>query len=112
MPPRAWASADGRPWMVTGRHVALEPRARVRSGGERWRFGGVAPRAVALLLFRVGGGNLPATGERRLVRFTLTADHLAFYGRAMRRMTEPGQFHVWIGGSSTTDLRTEFVLSA
>ena len=51
-------------------------------------------------------------GERRLVRFTLTADHLAFYGRAMRRMTEPGQFHVWIGGSSTTDLRTEFVLSA
>ena len=51
-------------------------------------------------------------GERRIVRFTLTADDLAFYGRQMRRMTEPGTFHAWIGGSSTTDLRTEFVLAA
>jgi beta-glucosidase len=52
-----------------------------------------------------------APGARHLVRFTLAADDLAFYGRAMRRMTEPGVFHVWIGGSSTTELRSEFVLA-
>jgi beta-glucosidase len=51
-------------------------------------------------------------GERHLVRFTLTAEDLAFYGRAMRRLIEPGQFHVWIGGDSTTELRTEFTLVA
>lgn len=51
-------------------------------------------------------------GERQIVRFTVTADDLAFYGRQMRRMTEPGTFHVWIGGSSTTDLRAEFTLAA
>ena len=50
-------------------------------------------------------------GERRLVHFTLTADDLAFYGRTMRRMIEPGVFHAWIGGSSATELRTEFVLT-
>ena len=50
-------------------------------------------------------------GERRIVRFTLTADDLAFYGRTMRRMIEPGVFHAWIGGSSATELRTEFVLT-
>jgi hypothetical protein len=26
----------------------------------------------------------------------------------MQRMTEAGEFHVWIGGSSETELRTEF----
>ncbi len=51
-------------------------------------------------------------GERQIVRFTLTADDLAFHGRQMRRMTEPGAFHVWIGGSSATELRTEFTLAA
>ncbi len=51
-------------------------------------------------------------GERRLVRFALTADDLAFHGRQMRRITEPGVFHAWIGGSSATELRTEFVLTA
>jgi beta-glucosidase len=51
-------------------------------------------------------------GERRIVRFTLTADDLAFYGRQMRRMIEPGAFHVWIGGSSATDLRADFTLLA
>lgn len=49
-------------------------------------------------------------GERTLVRFTLTANDLAFYGRAMRRMVEPGLFHAWIGGDATADLFTEFFL--
>jgi beta-glucosidase len=47
-------------------------------------------------------------GERRTVSFTLTARDLAFYGRAQRLLTEPGEFHAWIGGDSTTQLRTEF----
>jgi beta-glucosidase len=49
-------------------------------------------------------------GERRTVAFTLGARDLAFYGRGMTRVTEPGGFHAWIGGSSAADLRTEFVL--
>jgi beta-glucosidase len=49
-------------------------------------------------------------GERRTVSFTLRPDDLSFAGRAMQRVVEPGQFHAWIGGSSETDLRTEFSL--
>ncbi len=51
-----------------------------------------------------------APGERRTVRFTVTANDLAFYGRDMRRRVESGWFHAWIGGDSTTQLRTEFLL--
>ena len=49
-------------------------------------------------------------GEHRTVSFTLAARDLAFYGRAQRLITEPGEFHAWIGGDSTTQLRTEFRL--
>lgn len=47
-------------------------------------------------------------GESKTVSFVLSPGDLAFYGRDMRLMTEPGEFHVWIGGSSDADLRTEF----
>jgi len=47
-------------------------------------------------------------GESRTVTFTLTTDNLAFYNRRNRRVTEPGKFHLWVGGSSTADLRGEF----
>ena len=33
-------------------------------------------------------------------------------GREMQRITEPGEFHAWIGGSSAAELRTEFTLVA
>ncbi|MEX2124103.1 MAG: beta-glucosidase BglX [Woeseia sp.] len=49
-------------------------------------------------------------GESRTVSFVLSPDDLAFYGRTMQRMTEPGDFHVWIGGSSEADLRAEFTI--
>jgi beta-glucosidase len=49
-------------------------------------------------------------GERRNVSFELDADDLAFYGRDMKRITEAGEFHAWIGGSSEAELRTEFTL--
>jgi len=51
-------------------------------------------------------------GESREVSFQLTADDLAFYGRDMRRATEPGTFHAWIGGSSKAELRADFELTA
>jgi beta-glucosidase len=47
-------------------------------------------------------------GQSVTVDFQLHTDDLAFYGRNMQLMTEPGKFHAWIGGSSETDLRTEF----
>jgi beta-glucosidase len=49
-----------------------------------------------------------APGERRGVSFELSAQDLAFHGRDMRPITEPGAFHVWIGGSSDADLQAEF----
>ena len=47
-------------------------------------------------------------GQTVTVDFKLHTDELAFYGRKMQLMTEPGEFHAWIGGSSNTDLRTQF----
>lgn len=47
-------------------------------------------------------------GESTKVSFELTKADLAFYGRDMRLRTEPGDFQVWIGGSSATELRAEF----
>jgi len=47
-------------------------------------------------------------GQTVIVDFGLHTDDLAFYGRDMQEITEPGEFHVWMGGNSDTDLRTEF----
>ena len=49
-------------------------------------------------------------GESRTVSFVLSPEDLAFYGRDMRLMTEAGDFHVWIGGSSDAGLRAEFTI--
>ncbi|MCL7962006.1 MAG: beta-glucosidase BglX [marine benthic group bacterium] len=49
-----------------------------------------------------------APGETRTVSFELHTDDLAFHGRDMRCRTEPGRFHLWIGGSSMAYLRAEF----
>ncbi len=51
-------------------------------------------------------------GEQRTVVFQLHTDELAFYGRDNTRIVEPGDFHLWIGGSSDTELRADFVLHA
>lgn len=45
------------------------------------------------------------------VSFVLESADLAFYGRDMRRVTEAGEFHVWIGGSSKAELRAEFAIA-
>lgn len=47
-------------------------------------------------------------GEDKRVNFTLHTDELAFYNRKMEQVTEPGMFHVWIGGNSDAELWSEF----
>ena len=47
-------------------------------------------------------------GERQRVSFALHSDELAFYNRDMQLVTEPGWFHLWIGGSSDAQLWAEF----
>jgi len=47
-------------------------------------------------------------GERERICFTLHTDELAFYNRKMELVTEPGKFHVWIGGSSDAELWADF----
>ena len=47
-------------------------------------------------------------GQTKVVTFDLHTDDLAFYDRKMELVTEPGEFHVWVGGSSETELRSGF----
>ena len=49
-------------------------------------------------------------GESRVVSFELSPADLAFYGQDMKLITEPGDFHVWIGGSSDAGLQASFTL--
>ncbi|WOH37054.1 beta-glucosidase BglX [Thalassotalea fonticola] len=50
-------------------------------------------------------------GETTTITFELSTDDLAFYDRKMQLNAEPGQFHLWVGGSSEATLRTEFYIS-
>ncbi|MGB5166059.1 MAG: glycoside hydrolase family 3 N-terminal domain-containing protein [Woeseiaceae bacterium] len=47
-------------------------------------------------------------GETVTVDFELQSSDLTFFGRDMKATVEPGLFHAWIGGSSDTELRTDF----
>ncbi len=49
-----------------------------------------------------------APGETRTVSFTLTAEDLAFYGRDLRRLVEPGRFKVFVGTSSQEGMEAAF----
>ena len=49
-------------------------------------------------------------GQTVRAEFDLSTDDLAFFGRDNTRMVEPGDFHVWIGGSAEADLRSEFTV--
>jgi len=51
-------------------------------------------------------------GQTAVVEFEIHTDDLAFYDRRMQLVTEPGEFHVWVGGSSETGLRTGFRVTA
>lgn len=52
-----------------------------------------------------------AAGESQQVSFEIHTDELAFHNRKMDLVTEPGDFHVWIGGDSNAQLWTEFEIS-
>ena len=47
-------------------------------------------------------------GDSTTVEFELHTDSLRFYGRDNTLILEPGEFHVWVGGSSEASLRTGF----
>ncbi len=49
-----------------------------------------------------------APGESKQISFQVHTDELAFHNRKMQLVTEPGGFHVWIGGDSNAPLWTEF----
>jgi beta-glucosidase len=51
-----------------------------------------------------------APGEAKTVSFKLTINDLSFYKRDMTFGTEPGKFHVFIGGNSRDTKQAEFIL--
>ncbi|WP_281234918.1 glycoside hydrolase family 3 N-terminal domain-containing protein [Flavobacterium gelatinilyticum] len=50
-------------------------------------------------------------GETKNVEFTLTQDELSIWNRQMKRVVEPGDFEVMVGGNSTDLLKTNFKVS-
>jgi beta-glucosidase len=49
-------------------------------------------------------------GESQKVTFKINTSDLAFYNQEMEKVTEPGEFNLWIGGSSTAELKGSFVI--
>jgi beta-glucosidase len=49
-------------------------------------------------------------GESTRVIFKLHASDLAFYNLKMQRVTETGDFYVWIGGDSNAQLKAKFAI--
>lgn len=50
-------------------------------------------------------------GETKNLEFTLTEDELSLWNREMKRVVEPGDFEVMVGGNSTDLLKTTFKVS-
>lgn len=50
-------------------------------------------------------------GESKSVEFKLSAKDLEFWGSDMTKKAESGEFNLWIGGSSDSGLKTDFVLT-
>lgn len=49
-------------------------------------------------------------GEKKTVEFEISAEDLKFYGIDMQFAAEPGDFEVFVGGTSATDMKLEFEL--
>jgi len=49
-------------------------------------------------------------GQKQDVSFTLKAEDLAFYNQAMKSVTEPGLFRVWIGKNAAEGLEGSFTI--
>jgi beta-glucosidase len=107
---------------ITISESEIRPGETLRIGAELTNTGEVPADEVAQLYVRdlVGNVTRPVRelkgfkrlrlepGETALLAFELHTDDLAFYDRNMEFITEPGEFHVWIGGSSETELRADF----
>jgi beta-glucosidase len=50
------------------------------------------------------------SGETKTVKFELRREDLKFYNEQMKWVTEPGEFHVFVGGNSKDLLKTSFWL--
>jgi beta-glucosidase len=50
-------------------------------------------------------------GETKTIHFELHTDDMAFYNRHMKRVTEPGDFDLWVGGDSNASLHAHFKLT-
>lgn len=51
-------------------------------------------------------------GEEKTVQFDITEDMLRFYDIRMHFVSEPGEFHLFIGSDSTTENKVAFTLEA
>src|SRR6185369_16484422 len=51
-------------------------------------------------------------GETRTVTFLLTGEELSIWNRQMKRVVEPGEFEVMVGGDSDELIRTRFNVSS
>ena len=49
-------------------------------------------------------------GESVTVSFDITEDMLRFYNEDMEYVAEPGEFTVWVGGASTMENKTKFIM--
>ncbi|MEZ5038777.1 MAG: beta-glucosidase BglX [Saprospiraceae bacterium] len=50
-------------------------------------------------------------GEKKVIRFRLTADDLRFYDASMRFVAEPGTFELFVGGDSATKSSVQVILT-
>jgi beta-glucosidase len=53
-----------------------------------------------------------ASGEKKTVRFRISAADLAYHDDQGRAVIEPGPFKLFVGGSSTADLSAPFEITA
>ncbi len=49
-------------------------------------------------------------GESIIVKFEITPDQLSYFNSKLEEVVEPGEFDLWVGGSSTTCLHKNFVV--
>ncbi|RLD80447.1 MAG: hypothetical protein DRJ07_10450, partial [Bacteroidetes bacterium] len=49
-------------------------------------------------------------GETKTITFKLTSEELAIWNREMKKVVEPGEFEVMVGGNSVKLLKTKFTV--
>src|SRR5690606_37278052 len=49
-------------------------------------------------------------GVKKTVEFEISSEDLKFYGIDMQFAAEPGDFEIFVGGTSATDMKLEFEL--